>query len=57
MISIPSALHPYNKKRSYGIKMGLDLLRLVSLLALDKSKDGGSGQFDILFLKTNQVNT
>ena len=57
MISIPSALHPYNKKRSYGIKVGLDLLRLVSLLALDKSKDGGSGQFDILFLKTNQVNT
>ena len=25
------------KKRSYGIKVGLDLLRLVSLLGLDKS--------------------
>ena len=60
MSSIPSALHPYNKrkkKKSYGIKVCLDLLRLVSLLSLNKSKVGGRGQFDRLFLKTNQVNT
>ena len=56
MCSIPSALHPYIKKRSCGIKVGPDLLRLVSLLGLDKSWAGGREQFDILFLKTNQVN-
>ena len=43
MSSIPSALHPYNKKRSCGIKMGPDLLRLVSLLGLDKNYVGGGG--------------
>ena len=32
-----SVLHPYKKKKSYGIKVGPDLLRLVSLLGLDKS--------------------
>ena len=57
MSSIPSALHPYNKKRSCGIKVGPDLLRLVSLLGLDKSYVGGRGRVDKLFLKTNQVNT
>ena len=57
MSSIPSTLHPYKKKGSYGIKMGPDLLRLVSLQSLDKSEVGGRGQFDILFLKTNQANT
>ena len=45
------------KKKSCGIKVGPDLLRLVSLLGLDKSYVGGRGQFDILFLKTNQANT
>ena len=40
--------------------MGLDLLRLVSLLGLDKSyvRGGGGGgreQFDSLFLKRNQI--
>ena len=29
------------KKRSYGIKLGPGLLRLVSMLGLDKSKVGG----------------
>ena len=40
MSSIPSALHPYTKKKkkgSYRIKLGPDLLRLVRLLGLDKS--------------------
>ena len=44
MSSIPSALHPTTKKKkerkkkgSYGIKVGPNLLRLVSLLGLDKS--------------------
>ena len=52
MSLIPSALHPYSKKRkkkrkmSYGIKVGPDLLRLASLLSLDKSYVEGRGQFD-----------
>ena len=45
MSSIPSALHPYTKKKkkkkerkgSYRIKLGPDLLRLVRPLGLDKS--------------------
>ena len=57
MSSIPSALHPYIKKGSCGIKVGPDLLRLVSMLGLDKSYVGGRRQLDRLFLKTNKVNT
>ena len=55
---IPSALHPYKKKKkrgSYRIKLGPNLLRLVRLLGLDKSKVGGREQFDSLFLKPNQI--
>ena len=38
MDSIPSALHPYNKKQGHcTIKAGPDLLRPVKLLGLDKS--------------------
>ena len=41
-----SSLHPYKKKkkkkRSCGIKVGPDLLRLISLLGLDKSSVGGA---------------
>ena len=45
MSSIPPSLHSYKKMKkkkkkesgSYGIKLGPDLLRLVSLLGLDKS--------------------
>ena len=43
MSLIPSAFHLYNtkrkkeKKKSYGIKVDPGLLRLVSLLGLDKS--------------------
>ena len=33
------------KSGSYGIKLGPDLLRLVSLLGLDKSYVRGRGQF------------
>ena len=51
------SIAPLQQKRSYGIKVGSDLLRLVSLQGLDKSKVGGRGQFDSLFLKTNQVNS
>ena len=37
MNSIPSALHTYNTKKSCEIKAGPDLLRLVSLLGIEKS--------------------
>ena len=33
----PLSIAPLHKKMSYGIKVGPDLLRLVSLLGLDKS--------------------
>ena len=38
-----SALHPYNtkKKKSYGIKVGPDLFRLVSVLGGGSSLVGG----------------
>ena len=44
-----SALHPYNtkkkKKKSYGIKVGPDLFRLVSVLGGGSSLVGGESAF------------
>ena len=51
------SIAPLQHKKSYEIKVGPDLLRLVSLLGIEISKVGGREQFGRLFLKTNQVNT
>ena len=55
MNSIPSTLHPYNKKRGHcRIKAIPDLLRLVKLLGT-RARLGGGGQFDRLSLKPNET--
>ena len=50
-----SALHPYNKK-SYGIRVGPDLFRLVSILGGGSSLVGGRVQFNSLLLRTDPTN-
>ena len=55
-----SALHPYNtkkKKKSYGIRVGRDLFRLVSVLGCGNSLVGGRVQFGSLLLRADQTNT
>ena len=51
-----SALHPYNTK-SYGIRVGPDLFRLVSDLGGGSSLVGGRVQFGSLLLRPDQTNT
>ena len=50
-----SPLHKKEKRGSYRIKLGPDLLRLVRLLGLDKSKVRTRDQFHSIFLKPNQI--
>ena len=54
-----SALYPYKKKKkkSCGIRVGLDLFRLVSVLGGGSSLVGGRVQFCSLLLRTYQTNT
>ena len=51
-----SALHPTTQK-SYGIRVGPDLFRLVSVLGGSSSLVGGRVQFSSLLLRTDQTNT
>ena len=51
------ALHPYNKKKNCGIRVGPDLFRLVSVLGGGNSLVRGRVQFGSLLLKTNHINT
>ena len=44
-------------KKSSGIRVGLDLFRLVSVLGGGSSLVGGRVQFSILLLRTDQTNT
>ena len=50
-----SALHPYNTKKNCGIRVGLDLFRLVSMLGHGSSKVGGRVQFGSLLLRADQT--
>ena len=43
-------------KKSCGIRVGLDLFRLVSVLGGDSSLVGGRVQFSSLLLKTTHIN-
>ena len=52
-----SALHPYNAKKSCGIRVGPDLFRLVNVLGGGSSLVGGRVQFSSLLLRTDQTNT
>ena len=52
-----TALHPYNTKRVNGIRVGLDIFRLVSVLGGGSSLVGGRVQFSSLLLRTDQTNT
>ena len=52
-----SALHPYNTKKSYGIRVGPDLFRLVSVLSVGSSLVRGRVQFGSLLLRIDQTNT
>ena len=53
-----STLHPYNTKReSYGIRVGPNLFRLVSVLSGGSSLVEGRVQFGSLLLRTDQTKT
>ena len=56
MKSIPQHYNLQHKK-NYGIRVGLDLFRSVSVLGWGSSLVWGRVQFDILLLKTNHINT
>ena len=45
------------RKKNYGIRVGPDLFRPVSVLGWGSSLVGGRVQFDTLLLKTNHINT
>ena len=51
------ALHPYNTKKSCGIRVEPVLFRLVSVLGGGSSLIGGRVQFGSLLLRTAQTNT
>ena len=44
-------------KNKYGIRVELDLFRLVDVLGLGSSLVGGRVKFDSLLLKTDHINT
>ena len=56
MRSIPQH-YTLQRKKSYGIKVGPDLFRLVSVLGGDSSLVGGRVQFSSLLLRNDQINT
>ena len=56
MRSIPQHCTLQHKK-NYGIRVGPDLFRLVSVLGWGSSLVGGRLQFGSLLLKTNHINT
>ena len=56
MRSIPQHCTPITQK-SYGIREGPDLFRLVSVLGGGSSLVGGRVQFSSLLLRTDQTNT
>ena len=57
MRSIPQHCTPTTQKKSYGIRVGLDLFGSVSMLGCGNSLVGGRVQFSSLLLRTDQTNT
>ena len=50
-------LHPYNTKKSCGIRVGPDLFWSVSVLGCGNNLVGGRVKFGSLLLRTDQTNT